>query len=255
MAIIFCSQCGKKVTDRMTVCPHCQAVLIKKTETPKPVTKEEIQASLKGDVVNTAISLGITLLVAFIWSIFAVVIMGRYLGDFALAAVGYARAFFFTRGLLLLIVEAGILCAAQIFLKKHAVVHMAVTLVVSLLFGLIARAFLPTMLIKSGIVQAEMLAYSMMASAGFSFAFPMLLGSLTILAFGRKMKTGLMLQAGLGGAFLVLSVILCLLMTVLFGMGVNSLAAGNILTAFATLVLAALSSQGFRQLIRPKELA
>ena len=42
--------------------------------------------------------------------------------------------------------------------------------------------------------------------------------------------------------------------TVLFGLGVNSLASGNLFTVFATLVLAALGSQGFRQLIRPKEL-
>lgn len=255
MAIIYCSQCGKKVTDRMTVCPHCQAVLIKKAETAKPVTKAEIQLSLKDDLMHSGVSLGLTLVVAFIWSFFAVIIMGRYLGDFALAAVRYARGFFFTRGLLLLVVQAGILCAVQIFLKKKTVVHLAATLVVSLLFGLILRAILPVMLVKSGIVEPDKLAYAMMASAGFAFAFPVLLGSLSVASYGRKIKTGLLLQAGLGSAFLVLSVILCLLMTVLFGMGVNSLAAGNLLAAFVTLVLAALSSHGFRQLIAPKQLA
>ncbi len=254
MAIIFCSQCGKKVTDRMTTCPHCQAVLIKKTEPAKTVTVEEVKGNLKSDLINTGISLGLTLLVTYIWSIFAVILMGKYLGDTALAAVGYARGFFFTRGLLLLVVESVILWALHIFFKKNTVVHMAATLVISLLFGLILRAFLPALLVKSGIVEPDKLAYAMMAASGFSFAFPVLMGSLSLVAFGRKQKTGLLLQAGLSGVFLVLSVILALLMVILFGMGVNSLAAGNLLTAFVVLLLAVLSSHGFRQLIMPKEM-
>ena len=251
MAIIFCSQCGKKVTDRMTVCPHCQAVLIKKAEPAKPVTVEQVKGTLKRNLVSTGISLGLTLLVAYIWSIFSVIIMGQYLGDFALAAVGYARSFFFTRGLILLVVEAVALCAVQVFFKHKAVIHFAFTLLLSLLFGLILRALLPAMLVKSGIAEPDKLVYTMMAASGFAFAFPVLLGSLSLAGSDGTLKKCI----GLGGAFLVLSVILCLLMTVLFGMGVNALAAGNLLTTFVVLVLAALSSKGFRQLITPKEMS
>ena len=254
MAIIFCSQCGKKVTDRMTVCPHCQAVLIKKAES-KPVTKEEIQVSLKGDLMGVGISLGITLLMAFIWSFFALIVMGRYLGNEAAVAVGYARQAFFSKGLLLLVIESLILCVLSVFCKKNAILHFAFTTVIALLCALILRAFLPAFLLKSGVVQPDKLAYTMMAAPGFAFAFPALLGALTLAAFDRPLKTGIILQAGLCAVFFVLSVVFCLLMIVLFGMGTHGLATGNLITAIIVLLLAALSGKGFRQLITPKQLA
>ena len=258
MAIIFCSQCGKKVTDRMTVCPHCQAVLIKKVQ-PEPVTKEAIKESLKvdlkGELGGIGIALGITLLTAFIWSFFAIIVMGRYIGNEAAVAVGYARQAFFSKGLLLLVIEALILCALSIFCKKNAILHFAFTTVIALLCALILRAFLPVLLLKNGVVEADKLAYTMMAAPGFAFAFPALLGALTLAGIGRPLKTGIILQAGLCATFLVLSVVLCLLTIVLFGMGTGGLAIGNLITAIIVLLLAALLSNGFRQLITPKQLA
>lgn len=252
MAIIFCSQCGKKVTDRMEVCPHCQSVLIKKA-VPKPVTKEEVQISLKGNLVSTGIALGLTLLTAFVWSIFATIILGKFIGTEAAAAVGYVRNTFFTRGLLLLLVETAIFCVLPVFCKGKSVLHFCLTAALALLSGLLFRTFLPAILLQGGNVEPYLLAYTMMAAPGFAFAFPVLLGALSLAGFDRPFGKGIALQAGLCAAFFVLNIILCLLMVVLFGMATGGFSMSSRIASIIVLLLAVLCSKGFRQLITPKQ--
>ena len=258
MAILFCSQCGKIVTDRMTVCPHCRATLIKKAEpmpVSKPVTKEEIKASVKENLVTVAITLVLTLLVAWFWSIFATIVMGRYIGMEAAGAVTYVRRVFFSNGLLVLLLEAVILGVLSVFFKGKSVMQFAVTVIVAILFALFFRAFLPSILLKDGKVEPSMLAFTMMAAPGFAFGFPALLGALSLVGFDRPLKKGIFLQAGLCAVFFVLSILICILMVILFGMGTGGLGMGNLLTAFVVLLLSALTSKGFRTLITPKQLA
>ena len=63
-----------------------------------------------------------------------------------------------------------------------------------------------------------------------------------------------MLQVCLGAAAFVLSVILCILTVVLFGMGAGGLTMGNLISTFLALLFAVISGKGFRQLITPKQL-
>ena len=258
MAILFCSQCGKKVTDRMTVCPHCQATLIKITELKPeatPITKAEFKASFKDHLILTATALVLTLLVAWICSIIATIVMGRYIGMEAAGAVTYVRRAFFSNGLLVLMLEAVILGVLPVFFKGKSVLRLAVTLILAILFALFFRTFLPSVLLKEGKVEPILLACTRMVAPGFAFGFPALLGALTLAGFDRPLKTGIILQAGLCVVFLVLSVVLYLLMIILFGMGPGGLAMGNLLTALVVLLLSALTSKGFRTLITPKQLA
>ena len=46
MALISCPNCGKRITDRTEICPHCNAVLIQKDETPI-VSKDSVISNVK----------------------------------------------------------------------------------------------------------------------------------------------------------------------------------------------------------------
>ena len=92
-------------------------------------------------------------------------------------------------------------------------------------------------------------------SLGFGFAFPMVLGGLSISSYDRTLKKGLILQGILAAVFIVLSVILGVLMLVVFGMGTGGFSLGNLIAAIIVFAISILTNKGFQQLITPKKLA
>jgi hypothetical protein len=109
--------------------------------------------------------------------------------------------------------------------------------------------------IMNGNVPPESLMYAKSLSLGFGFAFPMVLGGLSIASYNRTLKKALIMQGGLSVGFIVLSVVLDLLVIVVFRMGTQGLSIANLISAIAVFGFALFSNKEFQHLITPKKLA
>lgn len=249
MAIIVCPNCGKKVTDRMEKCPHCNAVLIEQAEQPV-ITKEAIKASAKDSLIGVAIATVLTIALVLIWSVVATICAGRFGANMA-EAVGSARAVFFSENFGLLIVGAVLFCVLSVLFNKKSATQFAIGIILTLLFCMIGFGIQNSQIMKNN-VPPDIVMYAKSLSLGFGFAFPMVLGSLSIASYNRTLKEGLRMQAFLAVAFLVLAVVLTVLMLVVLEMGTLGLSIGNLISAIVVFGFAVFTNKGFRQLIAPK---
>ena len=255
MAILACPNCGKKITDRVKQCPHCGTTL--RTD-PKPVTdtKEALAAAVKDGLIGILVSVVLTLAVYWLWAKFATILLGHFYGDIAMVAMACANTIFNVVIFALLVIEIVWLCLLPRLVNQTY--QFFVYIISSVAFGVIGCivqnfAFLHfSPLLVNG--AAEVIAYGRYYSLGLGFAFPVLFGSLYLASHKRTVKKALFLQVGLSVGFLVLAVVLGLLMTVVFCMGIHSISMANLISAIVVFVLAVLTNKEFQRLITPKNL-
>lgn len=253
MAIIVCPNCGKKVTDRMESCPHCHAVLIEKNEQPM-ITKKAIQASVKDSIVGVAIATALTISLVLIWSGVATILAGNFMGTSGAVAVSSASAVFFSENLIILIVGAVLFCVLSVLFNQKSGTQFVIGIIITILFCMIGFG-IQSKEIMNGTVPAECLMDARSLSLGFGFAFPMVLGGLSIASYNRTLKKALIMQVVLSVGFLVLSAVLDILLIAVFRMGTQGLSIVNLISAIAVLVFALFSNKEFQQLITPRKLA
>lgn len=251
MALISCPHCGKQITDRMEKCIHCGAVLIEKTVQPT-VTKEEVKASAKGSFIGVAIALLLTILLVLSVSFVSTIYAGHFMGNTALAAVGCAKAIFLSKNLGLLLLGGVLFCCLPAFFNKQTSAQFAIGIVITLLYCMVGFA-IQSIAIRKFNVPPDILPYIRSLSLGFGFAFPMVLGSLSIASFHRPVRKALLLQIILAVAFLILCVIFDVLMLVVFHMGCQGISFAHGLSAVAVFAASLLTSKGFQNLIAPKK--
>ena len=252
MAIIVCPNCGKKVTDRMEKCPHCHVVLIEQVEKPI-ITKETIKASAKDSIVGVASATVLTIALVLIWSVVATIMAGYFMGNNSSMAVSSARSVFFSENLIILIVGAVLFCILSVFFNKKSSTQFVIGVIITVLFCMIGFGIQNSEIMKSNIPE-DIVMYAKSLSLGFGFAFPMVLGSLSIVSYNRTRKKALIMQGGVAVVFIILSVILDILMLVVLRMGTQGLSIANLITAIAVFGFALFANKGFRQLITPKNL-
>ena len=253
MAIIVCPNCGKKVTDRMEKCPHCHAILIEQTEQPI-ITKETIKASAKDSIVGVASATVITIALVLIWSVIAIIMAGKFMGMETATAVSGARSVFLSENLIILIVGAVLFCVLSVLFNKKSGTQFIIGVIITLLFCMIGFG-VQNKEIMNGNVPPQCLMYAKSLSLGFGFAFPMVLGGLSIASYNRTLKKALIMQGILAAIFIVLSVVLDLLVIVVFRMGTQGLSIANLICAITVFGIALISNKEFQQLITPKKLA
>lgn len=253
MAIIVCPNCGKKVTDRMEKCPHCHTVLIEQVEQPI-ITRETIKASAKDSIVGVAIATVLTIALVLIWSIIATIMAGNFMGNAAAMAVGGAKGVFLSENLIILIVGAVLFCVLSVLFNKKSGTQFVIGIIITILFCMIGFG-VQNKEIMNGNVPPESLMYAKSLSLGFGFAFPMILGSLSIASYNRTLKKALIMQGVLSVGFIVLSVVLDVLVIAVFRMGTQGLSIANLISAIAVFGFALFSNKEFQQLITPKKLA
>lgn len=174
MAIIKCPACGKQITDRMEKCPHCNTILIEK-QNEEPITKESIKSSAKDSIIGVVSALVLTLVVEKVWSIITCIYAGKFMGSLALEAVSYAESVFDSKNLMLLIVDAVLFCVIGFIVQNGAIMNSN--------------------------VPPDVMMHVRYLSIGFGFAFPMVLGCLSISSYERKLKKGLLTQVILAVVF------------------------------------------------------
>lgn len=253
MAIIVCPNCGKKVTDRMENCPHCHAVLIERTEQPT-ITNETITASVKDSIVGVAIATVLTIALVLIWSVVATIMAGNFMGNSVAIAVSSARSVFFSKNLITLFFGAVLFCILSVFFNKKSAAQFVIGIIITVLFCIIGFSIQYSAVMKGGI-SADIFVFTKTLSLGFGFAFPMLLGSLSISSYNRPLKKALIMQGVLAAVFIILSVILDVLMLAVLCMGTQGLSFANLIAAITVFGAALFANKGFQHLITPKKLA
>ena len=253
MAIIVCPNCGKKITDRMEKCPHCHAVLIEQVEQPI-ITKETIKASAKDSIVGVASATVITIVLVLIWSVIATIMAGRFMGMDAATAVSGARGVFLSENLIILIVGAVLFCVLSVLFNKKSGTQFVIGIIITLLFCMIGFGVQNKEIMNNNISPIS-IDYARSLSLGFGFAFPMVLGALSIASYNRTLKKAMIMQGILAAIFIVLSVVLDLLVIAGFRMGTQGLSIANLISAVAVFGVALFSNKEFQQLIAPKRMA
>ena len=253
MAIIVCPHCGKKVTDRMEKCPHCHAVLIEQVEQPM-ITKETIKASAKGSIAGVAIATVLTIALVLIWSVLATIMAGKFMGNHAAIAVAGAKRVFLSENLIILIIGAVLFCVLSVLFNKKSGTQFFIGIIITILFCMIGFGIQNKEIMNDN-VPPECVMFAKSLSLGFGFAFPMILGSLSIASYNRALKKAWMMQGVLSAIFIVLSVVLDLLMLVVLRMGTQGLSIANLICAIVVFGAALFSNKDFQQLITPKKLA
>lgn len=253
MAIIKCPTCGKQITDRMEKCPHCNAVLIEKKH-EEPITKEVIKSSAKDSIIGVVVALVLTLVVEKVWSIIACIQAGKFMGMVALEAVSYAESVFFSKNFALLIIGAVLFCVLSILFKQKSATQFIGGIILTILFCVIGFVMQSSAIMKSN-VPGDVLPWAKSLSIGFGFAFPMVLGCLSISSYERTLKKSLLMQVLWGVVFIVSSVLIGTLFLVVLKFGTMGLALGNLASAIIILILAVLTNKGFQQVITPKKIS
>ena len=267
MAIIKCPTCGKQITDRMEKCPHCNAVLIEKKH-EEPITKEVIKSSAKDSIIGVVVALVLTLVVEKVWSIIACIQAGKFMGMVALEAVSYAESVFFSKNFALLIIGAVLFCVLSILFKQKSATQFIGGIILTILFcnfitclifAIILFCVIGFVMQSSAIMKSnvpgDVLPWAKSLSIGFGFAFPMVLGCLSISSYERTLKKSLLMQVLWGVVFIVSSVLIGTLFLVVLKFGTMGLALGNLASAIIILILAVLTNKGFQQVITPKKIS
>lgn len=247
MAIIKCPTCGKQITDRMEKCPHCNTTLIEKKH-EETITKESIKSSAKDSIIGVVFALVLTLAVEKIWSIIACIQAGKFIGMEVAEAVSYAESAFYSKNFVLLIVGAVLFCVLSILFKQKSATQFIGGIILTVLFCVIGFVMQSNAVMNSN-VPGDVLPWAKSLSLGFGFAFPMVLGSLSISSYEKSLKKSLLMQGLLGVVFIISSVLIGTLLLVVFVMGTNGVALGNLAAAIIVLILAVLKSKGFQQVI------
>lgn len=250
MALISCPNCGKRITDRTEICPHCNAVLIKKDDTPI-VSKDSIisngKKSIPGILIATAEALVFTRLLAVMFG----ALCNIYLGEDGKRAFSEGSQAFQPNIIIILMVGLIALCVLPSILEKITKVRakvfiIAISIVLALAFGIPYLSW-PTAfaLLASardangyGIVGATVIDYAWCVPFFYAAALPLYQGMFCLLNQSVTNKKGYVLQAIFALIALMLTLILSFIALSMLGMGTWGTALAGALASLIMLIFA-----------------
>lgn len=259
MALISCPNCGKRITDRTEICPHCNAVLVKKDNTPI-VSKDSIisngKKSIPGILIATAEALVFTRLLAVMFGALCNIHLGE---DGKLAFSEGSRAF---QPNIIIILMVGLiaLCVLPSILEKITKVRakvfiIVISVVLALVFGIsylsgsTAIKLLTSAKDANGyrivkdangyrIVGEEIFRYARYVLFFYAAALPLYQGMFCLLNQSVTNKKGYVLQAIFALIALVLTLILSFVALSVLYMGTLGTALAGVLASLIMLILA-----------------
>lgn len=252
MALISCPNCGKRITDRTKVCPHCNTALIKKDDTPI-VSKESVAADGKKSIFGVFIAA----VEAFLFTKLLAVIFGAlcnvYMGETGKRAFIEGSRAFRSNSILILAVGLAALCVCPLILEKITKMRaealiLAVSIVLALAFGIpyLSRATAFQLLASAkdangcSIVEAEVMSYARYVPFFYAAALPLYQGMFCLLSQRTAGKKGILQQAVFALIALVLTLILSFIALSVLCMGTAGTAFAGVSSALIILFFAAL---------------
>lgn len=220
MALIVCPNCGKRITDRAEVCPHCKTVLTQEKETPL-VTKAGVLSDgkkhLRSAAIATVEAFAFTLLVGIILGVVCAVFLGKA-GTTSFIKGGWA---FQSRMLVILAVGLIAQCIIPAILEKIANIKIKISVIIlsvvlAFVFGLSYADLSSTVHILAnvkdihgyGVFRPSIIYDAAMAVYFYVITTPLYQGMFCLLNQNTQDKKSYISQAIFAGIALVLTVIL-----------------------------------------------
>ena len=250
MALISCPNCGKRITDRTEICPHCNAVLIKKDDTPI-VSKDSIissgKKSIPGILIATAEALVFTRLLAVMFG----ALCNIYLGEDGKRAFSEGSRAFQPNIIIILMVGLIALCVLPSILEKITKVRakvfiIVISIVLALAFGIpyLSRSTAFELLASArdangySIVGVTVIDSACCVPFFYAAALPLYQGMFCLLNQSVTNKKGYILQAIFALIALVLTLILSFIALSMLGMWTWGTALAGALASLIMLIFA-----------------
>ena len=243
MALISCPNCGKRITDRTEICPHCNAVLIKKDDTPI-VSKDSIISNVKKSILSVLVATVETFIFTRLLAAVFGALCNVYIGETGKRAfIEGSRAFQFN---VIIISMVGLiaLCVFPLILEKITkerakVFIIVISIVLALAFG-ISYLSEPTAfkLLASAEVGVEVIDYARYVLFFYAAALPLYQGMFCLLNQSVTNKKGYILQVVFALIALVLTLILSFVALSVLNMGISGTAFAGVFAALIALIIA-----------------
>lgn len=252
MALISCPNCGKRITDRTEICPHCNAILIKKDDTPI-VSKDSIISNGKkripGVLIATAEALVFTRLLAVMFG----ALCSIYLGEEGKRAFSEGSRAFQSNIIIILMIGLIALCVLPSIFEKITKVRakafiIAIPIVLAFVFGIsylsgsTAFELLASARDANGysIVGATVIYSARYVPFFYAAALPLYQGMFCLLNQSVTNKKGYILQAVFALIALVLTLILSFIALSSLYMGTLGTAYAGVFAALIVLIIVSL---------------
>lgn len=252
MALISCPNCGKRITDRTEICPHCHAVLIKKDDAPI-VSKDSIISNGKkripGVLIATVEALVFTRLLAVMFG----ALCNIYLGEDGKRAFSEGSRAFQSNIIIILMIGLIALCVLPSIFEKITKVRakafiIAIPIVLAFVFGISYLSWSTVLKLFSsardangyGIVGVTVIGYARHVPFFYAAALPLYQGMFCLFNQSVTNKKGYILQAVFALIALVLTLILSFVALKALGMGTSGVAFAGVLAALIALIAVAL---------------
>lgn len=250
MALISCPNCGKRITDRTEICPHCNAVLIKKDDT-SIVSKNSIisngKKSILGVLIATVEALVFTRLLAVMFG----ALCNLYLGEDGKRAFSEGSRAFQSNIIIILMIGLIALCVLPSIFEKITKVRakvfiIVISIILALAFGIsylsgsTAIKLLASAEGANGyrIVGEEVISYAHYVLFFYAAALPLYQGMFCLLNQSVTNKKGYILQAVFALIALVLTLILSFVALSVLCMGTLGTAYAGVFAALIALIIA-----------------
>lgn len=250
MALIVCPNCGKRITDRAEVCPHCKTVLTQEKETPL-VTKAGVLSDgkkhLRSAAIATVEAFAFTLLVGIILGVVCAVFLGKE------GTTSFIKGGWVFQSRMLVVLSVGLIaqCIIPAILEKIANVKIKISVIIlsvvlAFVFGLSYADLSSIYQILANakdihgynVFSEDMIYYAARAVLFYVITTPLYQGMFCLLNQDTHDKKGNISQAIFAGIALALTVVLAFIGVGVFCMGTLGATFAGILVSFIMPILA-----------------
>lgn len=245
MALISCPHCGKRITDRTEVCPHCQTVLIQKNDTVI-VSKASVLSDGKKNILAAAIATVEAFIFTRLIGIGLGIVCNFFMGENGKRAFAEGNKAFQSNMFVILFVGLIALCVLPTMLERITKVKartfvIAVSVVLALIFGIsYASGSTAMRLLEEANVSPDVIISARIVPFFYAVALPLYQGMFCLLNQGTRGKKSYITQAVFVGIALVLTVVLAVVAVMILCMGTQGAAFAGAIASLLVFIVASL---------------
>lgn len=251
MALISCPHCGKRITDRTEVCPHCQTVLIQKNDTVI-VSKTSVLSDGKKNILAAAIATVEAFVFTRLIGIGLGIVCNFFMGENGKRAFAEGSKAFQSNMFVILFVGLIALCVLPTMLERITKVKartfvIAVSVILALIFGVsycsrtsAYRLFREYTDAIGNNMGEDIFFEARFVPFYYAVTIPLYQGMFFLLNYGKNGKKGYIGQAVFAAIALVITVILAVVLVAFFCMGTQGAAFAGALASLLMFIVASL---------------
>lgn len=255
MALISCPHCGKRITDRTEVCPHCKTVLIQKNN-ESIISKESILSDGKKNVPSIAIATAEAFVLARLIGAVCGIICNVFMGENGKRAFSEGSRAFQPYMFVILFIGLIALCVLPTMFERITKVKArtfvkALSIVLAIIFGISFAPWpLTYRLLQApkdahgySIVGDDIVSDAIVVVFFYAVTLPLYQGMFYLLNRNENRKKGYISQVIFAAIALVITVILAVVLVAFFGMGTLGAAFAGAIASLLMFIAASLRKE------------